>query len=125
MAVEPEPTEAPEPTTLKALITKLKKPKLKGTTLVLSFTVTRKAKIQLIAKRNGRTVAKSKNTTFKPGKRSIQLKLSRKKWPTKLSFKTKELTIDDSQIADPNAGDGTTVSSPSGDDTVTSSPGGG
>ncbi|HEY6886128.1 MAG TPA: hypothetical protein VI300_00075, partial [Solirubrobacter sp.] len=123
--VETQATEAQDPVTLKALITNLKKPKLKGTTLTLSFNVTRKAKIQLIAKRHGRTVAKSPDKTFNKGKRSIKLKLSREQWPTALSFKTKELTLDPSQIADPNAGSDTTVSSPSPDDTVTSSPGGG
>jgi hypothetical protein len=105
-------TEAQEPEQLEPLIKGLKKPKLKGTTLSLSFTVTRKAKIQLIARRNGRVVAKSPNKTFKKGKHTIKLKLSRKKWPTRLSFKTKELTIDESQIAKP--GDDTTVSSPEG-----------
>jgi hypothetical protein len=108
--------EAPEPEPLKALITGLKKPRLKGMTLSLSFKVTRKARIQLIAKRNGRTVAKSPNKTYKPGAHTIKLRLSRKRWPNRLSFKTKELTIDESQLAEPGSGggDGTVVSSPEG-----------
>ncbi|WP_028062510.1 hypothetical protein [Solirubrobacter soli] len=110
--VQTDSTVAQEPEQLEALIKNLSKPKLKGTTLSLSFTVTRKARIQLIASRHGRAVAKSPNRTFKKGKHTIKLKLSRKKWPTRLSFKTKELTIDDSQIAKP--GDDTTVSSPEG-----------
>jgi hypothetical protein len=110
--VQPDATVAQEPEQLEALIKNLAKPKLKGTTLSLTFTVSRKARIQLIARRNGRVVAKSPNRTFKRGKHTIKLKLSRKKWPTRLSFKTKELTIDDSQIAKP--GDDSTVSSPGG-----------
>jgi hypothetical protein len=123
--VQQTATEAPEPEQLEALIKNLKKPKVNKKTLVLSmsFTVTRKAKIQLIARRNGRVVAKSKYKTYKRGKHTIRLKLSRKKWPTRLSFKTKELTIDEDQLAQPG-GDDTTVSSPTSEDTVVS-PGGG
>ena len=111
VAIEPETPEAAEPEPLKPLITNMRKPKLNGTTLVLSFKVTRKARIQLIAKRHGRTVAKSQNRTFKPGQRSIELKLSRRRWPTRLSFKTKELTIDESQLAKPGEGAATRPSS--------------
>ena len=113
VAIETQSTEAPAPKQLKALITSIRKPKLKGLTLVLSFRVTRKARIQLIARRKGKTVAKTANKTLKPGRHTLKLKLSRKRWPTALRFRTKELTIDESQIAEPE------------DDTVVSSPGGG
>ena len=111
--VETTSTEAPEAEQLPALITGIRKPKLsKSLTLSLSFKVTRKARVQLIAQRKGKTVAKTRNTTFKPGRHTLKLKLSRKRWPTALRFLTKELTIDDSQLAPPS------------DDTVVSSPGG-
>ena len=41
--------------------------------LSLSFVVTRKAKIQLVAKRKGKTVAKTRNTTFKKGRHTLKL----------------------------------------------------
>ncbi|MDA0184765.1 hypothetical protein OJ997_30970 [Solirubrobacter phytolaccae] len=100
VAVETETTEAPEPKPLKALITNVKKPKVsKKLVLSLSFRVNRRAKIQLIARRGGKTVAQTKNKTYKPGKVTLKLQLSRKKWPTGLRFKTKELELDESQLA--------------------------
>ena len=120
VAVDPEPTAQPEPKPLKALISNVKKPSLKGTTLTLRFTVARKAKVQLIASRKGKVVAKTKNRTFAKGTHSLSLKLSRKRWPTKLRFKTKELTIDTGESG--SGGDDTVVTSPS-DTVVTSTAG--
>src|SRR6201999_4531946 len=52
VAVQDTTTQVPPPPkTLKALISGIKKPTLKGTTLTLRFTVARKAKVQLIARR--------------------------------------------------------------------------
>lgn len=112
VSVETETQETPEPEPLKALITNLRKPKLKGLTLHLTFRVSRRARVQLLATRRGRTVARTKNRTLKPGRHTLKLKLSRKRWPTALRFRTKELTIDESQIAQPD--DDTVVSSPAG-----------
>ena len=69
--------------------------------------------MQLVARRKGKTVAKTKNRTLKPGRHTLKLKLSKKRWPTALRFRTKELTIDETQLEPPS------------DDTVVSSPGGG
>jgi hypothetical protein len=95
----PPPPAAPAPTPkakrLKALISKILKPKLQGLTLELRFTVARKARVQLIARRGGKTVAKTRSETFKPGRHVLKLKLSRKRWPTQLRFKTVELTPGD------------------------------
>lgn len=100
VAVETTTTEAPEPTQLKALITNVKKPKVsKKLVLSLTFRVNRRAKVQLIARRKGKTVAKTANRTLKPGTHTLKLQLSRKKWPTGLRFKTKELELDESQLA--------------------------
>ena len=90
----------------------MRKPKLKGLTLHLSFRVTRKARVQLVARRKGKTVAKTKNRTLNPGRHTLKLKLSRKRWPTALRFVTKELTIDEDQLAEPE--DDTVVSTPEG-----------
>lgn len=113
VAVETTSTEAAEPEPLEALIKNVRKPKLKGLTLSLSFTVTRKARVQLIARRKGKTVAKTGNRTLNRGRHTLRLKLSRKRWPTALRFRTKELTFDEADLAPPS------------DDTVVSSPGGG
>jgi hypothetical protein len=107
--------DAPPAKKLSALISHVKKPQLKGLTLILRFQVARKARIQLIAKRHGKVVAKTKAKTFTKGRHTLSLKLSRKAWPTSLRFKTKELTIDTS------GGDG----SSNGDTVVSSRVGGG
>ena len=69
--------------------------------------------MQLVARRRGKMVAKTANRTLQAGPHTLRLKLSRKRWPTALRFVTKELTIDEDQLAPPS------------DDTVVSSPGGG
>jgi hypothetical protein len=60
--------------------------KLRGMTLRISFTLVRKAKVSLIARRAGKVVARSKAKLMMPGKRSVSLRLKRKQWPTKLAF---------------------------------------
>ncbi len=79
---------APAVTTTTQLPPLLKglKSKLKGLTLTISFRLTRRAKIAVIAKRRGKTVARTPQRWLKPGKRSLKLRLKRDKWPTKLSF---------------------------------------
>ncbi len=65
--------------------------KLKGLRLLVSFTVTRRAKVQLLAKKGARTVAHTPLRTFAPGHGRLSLELNRKRYPTKLAFRTKEL----------------------------------
>jgi len=65
--------------------------KLDGLTLMVSFTVTRQARVALIAKRGGRTVARTPQRTFGRGRHSLLLQLSRERYPTKLAFDTKEV----------------------------------
>jgi hypothetical protein len=111
VAIEPEAAAPADPDPLPALIRRVSKPKLsKQLVLSMRFSVTRKARVQLVAQRKGKTVAKSKNRTVKPGRYTFKLQLSRKRWPTALRFRTKELTIDESQLAPP------------ADDTVTTTP---
>jgi hypothetical protein len=64
---------------------------LHGLTLTVSFTVTRRARVSLIAKRDGRTVARSPKRLLGRGRHSFMLHLSRDRYPTKLAFETKEL----------------------------------
>jgi hypothetical protein len=57
------------------------------TTLELSFDVTTKAYIELLAKRHGVVVASTGYVLLKPGRRMLKLRLDVKRWPTALAFK--------------------------------------
>lgn len=65
--------------------------RLLGLRLTVSFTLTRRARVQLLAKRGGRTVARTPRRVFAPGRRDLTLRLSRERYPTKLAFRTKEI----------------------------------
>jgi hypothetical protein len=75
-----------QPPLLKAI-----RSQLDGLTLKVSFTVTRPAKVALVAKRGGSTVARTPQRRFGRGRHALSLRLSRERYPTKLSFETKEL----------------------------------
>lgn len=62
-----------------------------GTTLELSFHLSAKARVRLVALRHSHVVAKTPSRTFKAGKRSLQLHLDRNRWPTKLNLQTHPL----------------------------------
>ena len=64
---------------------------LHGLRLTVSFTLTRRARVRLLAKRGARTVAQTAPRVFAPGRRSLDLRLSREQYPTRLAFKTKEI----------------------------------
>ncbi|HWI75419.1 MAG TPA: hypothetical protein VNT55_25885 [Baekduia sp.] len=82
---------ATEPTKVKALLAHVKSKLLKGNILRLSFDVRRKARVGAVGTRGGKTVARAKVRTLKPGRRALRLQLHRKRWPTKLRFQTREL----------------------------------
>lgn len=65
--------------------------RLRGLWLTVSFTLTRRAKVRLLAKRGGRTVASTPQQLLAPGRRSLSLRLSRELYPTRLAFKTSEV----------------------------------
>lgn len=64
---------------------------LHGLRLTVSFTLTRRARVRLLAKRGGRTVASTPSRIYPPGRRGLSLQLSRERYPTRLAFKTKEI----------------------------------
>ncbi|HEY5941565.1 MAG TPA: hypothetical protein VIT89_01730 [Solirubrobacterales bacterium] len=64
---------------------------LQGLRLTVSFTVTRKAKVALLAKRGGSTVARTPRRTFGTGRHELVLRLSREKYPTRLAFQVSEV----------------------------------
>jgi hypothetical protein len=62
-----------------------------GTTLELTFHLAVKARIRLIAKRHKSVVASTSMQTLKAGNRSLELKLNRNRWPTKLELQNHAL----------------------------------
>lgn len=65
--------------------------RLRGLRLTVAFTLSRRARVRLLAKRRGRTVARTPLRVFAPGRRRLSLRLSRKRYPTRLAFRTKEI----------------------------------
>ena len=65
--------------------------RLRGLRLTVSFILTRRARVQLLAKRGGQTVARTPRELLAPGRRSLELRLSRERYPTKLAFRTSEV----------------------------------
>jgi hypothetical protein len=109
LLLAPPPVEveqpAPAPTVTKRvrpLLTQVRS-RLRGTTLRVSFRLTRRARVQLVARRQGRVVARSSNRLLRPGRRAVRLRLDRRRWPTRLAFR----------VVEPGADQG------SGDDSVT------
>ena len=85
-----EDAKAKEPRTRKlpALLQGVRS-RLRGFTLTVSFTVTRRARIALVAKRGGRTVARTPQRILGKGRHSLSLHLSRDRYPTRLAFEAK------------------------------------
>jgi hypothetical protein len=87
--VEPQPPAEPSPPAKRKrpLISHIGRPRLvHHTTLVLPFTLTRRARVQLIARRHGKIVAESRPSVMGAGRHILRLKLNRKRWPTKLAL---------------------------------------
>ena len=64
-----------------------------GLTVTISFELTRLADVQLLAKRGGgKAIAKTAKERLKAGRHALELSFNAKRWPTGLSFKTRELT---------------------------------
>ena len=114
VAIETEPTEAPEPEAAEgADHERAQAEAVKRLVLSLELHgVPQGAACSWSRAARARTVAKTANRTLKPGRHTLELQLSRKRWPTALRFRTKELTIDETQLAPPS--DDTVVSTPSG-----------
>ncbi len=91
--LELDPTADPPSRRVRRLPPLIKKIKtrLRGLTLVVSFTVTRRARVALIAKKGRRTVARTRPRVLRPGRHSLSLRLSRRRYPTRLAFSTRAL----------------------------------
>lgn len=91
--LELDPTAPPAGGKVRRLPPLLKKirSRLRGLRLTVSFTLTRRARVGLLAKRGGHTVARTRPRVYRPGRRKLGLRLSRKRYPTRLAFRTKEI----------------------------------
>jgi hypothetical protein len=91
--LELDPTAPPPPAKVRRLPPLLKKvrSRLRGLVLVVSFTVTRRARVRLEALRGRSTVARTPPRTFPPGRHGLKLRLSRDRYPTRLAFKVREV----------------------------------
>lgn len=91
--LEQDPTAEPRPGKVRRLPPLLKqvRSRLRGLRLIVSFTVTRRARVALLAKRGGRTVASTPQRTFAPGRHSLVLQLRREQYPTRLAFRASEV----------------------------------
>ena len=77
----------------KALVTHMSRARLiRGTVLTLSFTLTARAHIELVARRNGTIVAETRRVVLAPGRHTLELRLDPKRWPTRLSLQASALT---------------------------------
>jgi hypothetical protein len=85
------PRQAPEPQVKrkrrKPLVAHVKSRFLHGRVLVISFTLTGRAHVQLVGRRKSKVVAKTANESLRPGRHQLSLSLDPAHWPTKLQFK--------------------------------------
>lgn len=90
---QPKPKRAvklPKPKA-KRLVKGIKSELLRHRTLVIAFTLTAKAHVQLVARANKQTVARTPRELLRPGKHRISLTLNSQHWPTKLQFEAKPI----------------------------------
>ena len=64
----------------------------RGRRLIVSFTLTRRARVQLIGKRRGRTVARSRKKTFRRGRAKLVMRVNLRRYPTRLAFRARALS---------------------------------
>jgi hypothetical protein len=84
------------------------------TELELSFSVIAEAHVQLLAKRNGRVVAKTARRTLEPGKRRLLLRLDPRHWPNKLDLRATPLH----PLLEPSPGSSQSTTGPSNAESV-------
>lgn len=80
-------------TRVPALMRQVRTKVVHRTLLVVSFRLTRRARVGLVASRRGHIVARAKQRLLAPGKRELRVKLDRRHWPTKLRFVIKDTAV--------------------------------
>jgi hypothetical protein len=85
------PEQAPAPPVKykkrRPLVLHVKSRFLHGRVLVISFTLTARAHVQLVGRRSSKIVARTRNESLRPGPHRLSLSLDPVHWPTKLQFK--------------------------------------
>lgn len=90
-AVDPPRTHVKR---IKALMSKVSKPAVdRKLRLHLAFTLRRRAKVALLAKRRGKVVARTQFVLLAPGRHELVLQLVRSRWPDALGFRTADVTV--------------------------------
>ncbi|HEX3520218.1 MAG TPA: hypothetical protein VHT29_14385 [Solirubrobacteraceae bacterium] len=74
-----------------ALLEHVKSKLVKKRTIVISFTLTARARVQLIGRRKHAVVAKSRLESLKRGHHTLSLKLDAARWPTAIQFRATPL----------------------------------
>jgi hypothetical protein len=116
----PPPPPAPPAATLqrKPLVTDMRAHLTRRHTLELSFRLTVRAHVQLLAKHGRRPVAQTPSETLKAGRHMLQLQLDPRRWPTSLKLNAIPLEPLPTVAAGPAAGAGQTVAPPVSSNTV-------
>jgi hypothetical protein len=73
-------------TAKKALVSHVRTRLLKRDVLELTFTLSGKARVQLLASRHGSVVARSRRETLRKGAHTVKVALNPRRWPTKLDL---------------------------------------
>jgi hypothetical protein len=85
--VPTQPGTLPPPRRQRPLVSHIGRLRLvHRTTLVLPFTLSARARVQLVARRHGRIVAKTRRAVLSPGRHTVKLRLDPRHWPTKLAL---------------------------------------
>jgi hypothetical protein len=101
---KPAPAGRPEP-----LFSNVRSKLTAHSTLALTFTLTTRSRVRLVALRHKRQVATTRRYTLAHGRHTLKLRLSPRAWPTKLNLEVKALgTVP----LIPGAGSGTPVGGP-------------
>jgi hypothetical protein len=98
LANQQPPPPPPPPTTVTAPVQLMNKPLVTDLhghvvrhTLELSFRLTVKARVQLLASKGHRKVGQTRRETLKAGRHTLSLSLNPRQWPTKLDLKATPL----------------------------------
>jgi hypothetical protein len=86
-AAEQVPSSSTGSKRSKPLVTHVKSRFLHRRVLVISFTLTARAHVQLIGRRRREVVARTRREALRPGRHQLSLSLDPKRWPTKLQLK--------------------------------------
>jgi hypothetical protein len=115
----PPPAAQPQQTLQrKPLVTDMRARVTRSHTLELSFRLTVKAHVQLLANHGRSQVARTPRETLRAGRHVLALQLDPKRWPTKLKLNATPLEPLPTVAVSPTSGNGQTVAPPTSANTV-------